>query len=333
MKEAMFYEKFDKKVKCLLCGRECIIPEGERGFCGVRENIKGKLYSLVYSKPCSLAMDPIEKKPFFHFAPGSFCLSIATVGCNLRCLFCQNWEISQAKEIIGEETEPEKVIELARSHGAKGISYTYTEPTIFYEYALDIMKLAKKQGFYNVWVSNGYINPEPIKKMAKYLDGVNVDLKGDDEFYKKVCLSPGIKPVLTALKTFKKYGIWIEVTNLIVPGYNDSEEKVLELVKWIKTNLGLDTPLHFSRFYPSYKMLNVPPTPKETLEKCVKIAEKQGLHYVYLGNVLGHPKESTYCWKCGTKLIERFGFEIVSFKEKCPNCGNKILIKGKKWMK
>lgn len=333
MKEAMFYEKSaGGKVDCRLCARYCKgISDGQTGFCGVRKNVKGKLYSLVYGKACSMAMDPIEKKPLFHFAPGTSCLSIATVGCNFRCLHCQNWEISQPKEITGEDMEPEKVVETAKAQGAKGIAYTYTEPTVFYEYAYDTMKLASKAGLYNVWVSNGYTTPEAIKHASKYLDAVNVDVKGNDEFYKKVCMTPGLQPVHDALLAYKKHGVFLELTTLVIPGYNDSEKEILKMVKWVKDNLGVDVPLHFSAFYPQHKMTDVPATPVKTLEMCYDITRKEGMNWVYLGNVRTE-RESTFCRKCGQAVIERSGYNTIYHGDKCAKCGTSVPVAGKRWI-
>ncbi len=336
MKEADFYQKLkDKKVRCLLCPRKCVIGDGERGFCMVRKNEKGKLYSLNYMRPCSVAVDPIEKKPLFHFAPGTQCVSISTVGCNLACRHCQNWQISREfGEITGEEVPPENYIRLAKDYGSPGFAYTYTEPTIFFEYALEIMKLAKKNGMYNVWVTNGYTSPEAVGKMAKYLDAVNVDIKGNDSFYRKVSMAPqGIKPVLGSLKEYKRQGIWIEVTNLIIPMYNDSEKDIGELVGWVIKNLGKEVPLHFSAFFPSYKLRDAKPTPASALEAAVRIAREKGVKWTYAGNVRGNEHESTFCHKCGTKVIGRNGFEIVSYSDRCPKCGTPVLIKGKEWMR
>ncbi|NIO19714.1 MAG: AmmeMemoRadiSam system radical SAM enzyme [Candidatus Aenigmarchaeota archaeon] len=335
MKEAMFYRKLtDKRVKCDLCPHNCVIPEGGTGFCGVRGNDKGKLYSLVYGLPVSVAVDPIEKKPLFHFAPGTKTLSLSTVGCNLKCKFCQNWEISQEYgEIHGDEMFPEEIIELAKKNNVEGISYTYTEPTVFIEYALDIMKLARKEGLYNMWVSNGYTNLEPIKTISKYLDAINIDLKGDDEFYKKTCSGVGVKPVYDAMKAYKRNDVWIEVTNLIVPTLNDSEEDIGKLVEWIKDNLGEDTPLHFSAFFPQYKVTNLSPTPVSVLENAVNIAKGKGLRWVYAGNVWGNKYESTYCWKCDTLVIKRTGFSVYSMNQKCPKCGEIVRLRGTEWLK
>ena len=333
MMEAMFYEKSaGGKVDCRLCARYCKgISDGNTGFCGVRKNVKGKFYSLVYGKACSMAMDPIEKKPLFHFAPGTSCLSIATVGCNFRCLHCQNWEISQPKEITGEDMEPEKVVETAKAQGAKGIAYTYTEPTVFYEYAYDTMKLASKAGLYNVWVSNGYTAPEAIKHASKYLDAVNVDVKGNDEFYKKVCMTPGLQPVHDALLAYKKHGVFLELTTLVIPGYNDNEKEILKMVKWVRDNLGVDVPLHFSAFYPQHKMTDAPATPVKTLEMCYDIARKEGMNWVYLGNVRTE-RESTFCRKCGQVVIERSGYNTIYHGDKCAKCGTSVPVAGKQWI-
>lgn len=330
--KAVFWKPLTgKKVQCQLCPRFCTIAPGKIGYCRVRQNQKGSLVSLVYSKPCSFNVDPIEKKPLFHFAPGSVCISISTVGCNLGCRHCQNWQISHPDRVFGDEMTPKEVVKYAKDNGLPGIAYTYTEPAVFFEFALDTMKLARKAGLYNVWVSNGYINPEPLKKAAKYLDAVNVDLKGDSGFYKKVCGVPDNKPVLEALKLWKKLGVFLEVTNLLIPGHNDKDSQIKELALWVKKNLGPKTPLHFSRYYPCYK-LKAPPTPENTLERAWELARKAGMLHVYVGNVFGHDKESTYCPKCGEVAIKRTGYHIESVKEKC-RCGEKILLAGKRWMK
>lgn len=286
MKEAEFYEKLGKKkVQCVLCPRKCHVIEGETGFCSVRKNVEGKLHSMVYGKPCAVNIDPIEKKPLYHFRSGTHCLSIGTVGCNLDCSFCQNWDISHPKSVFGDELSPEKVIELCKQQNLPGIAYTYNEPTIWFEYALDTMKLAKKEGLYNVWVSNGYTNPEPAKKISKHLDAINVDLKGDVKFYNKLCGIPNEEPVKKALKIYKKAGVHIEVTNLMIPGFNDKPEQVEKLVSWVVENLGKETPFHFSRFFPHFRMHDTPITPIETLKKAEEIAKKKGIKHVHLGNV------------------------------------------------
>lgn len=336
MKQALFWKPLKGgKVKCELCPRFCQVSKGKAGWCGVRQNQKGKLYSLVYGRACSISADPIEKKPLFHFAPGTKCLSIATVGCNLSCSHCQNWQVSHPPkgEVFGEELSPEDVVSRAKKEGLPGIAYTYTEPTVFFEYALDIMKLARKAGLYNIWVSNGYINPEPLKKAVRYLDAVNVDLKGDREFYKKVCAVPNNTPILEAMKLFKNSGVFLEVTNLMIPRYNDKKMQIRELVNWVKKELGIETPLHFSRFCPSYKMEEVLLTPVKTLDTAWKIAKNAGMKYVYIGNVPGHFKEDTYCPECKELVIKRTGYQIESVKGKCPTCGEKIPLAGQGWMK
>jgi pyruvate formate lyase activating enzyme len=345
MKEALYYEKLKNKlVKCELCPWLCNILPDSRGMCGVRQNMNGKLYSLVYARPCAVHVDPIEKKPLYHFILGARAFSIATIGCNFFCGFCQNWQISKAGagniEKEYDELAPERVVELCKKEKCNIISYTYTEPTIFYEYMFDIAKLAKKQGIKNTIVSNGYINEAPLKELCKYIDGANIDLKGfTDEFYRKVCKGK-LEPVLSTLKTLRQEGVWLEITNLVVPGLNDdfirpesyeSEKKgfsgfkkIEEMCKWISKELGKDVPLHFSRFHPDYKMTDAEPTPIETLEKARKIAEKY-LDYVYIGNVDG--ESNTICPKCESVVIRRNMLSLVEnnlVKGKCFKCGKII---------
>ena len=335
MHEAQFYEKKENKtVQCHICPRNCVIDEGKRGFCLARKNIDGKLYLITYGRPCSIAIDPIEKKPFFHFHPGTRTLSLATVGCNFACDFCQNWMIARGdieKEPETPEVPPEALVDMAIQNEVQGLSYTYTEPTIFYEYAYDTAKLAHEKGLYNTFVSNGYISEEPLKKLSKYLDAMNIDLKAfTDDFYKKVCHAPqGIEPVKQTARNCKKFGVHLEVTNLIIPGYNDKEAELREIAKFVHDDLGAETPLHFSRFYPHYKMKDVPITDVKTLELAQKIAKEEGLEYVYIGNVPAHKGENTYCPKCKELLIERVGFEakINNLRGKrCGNCGKEIAI-------
>lgn len=313
-KQALYYEKLsDNKVHCLLCPRSCVINPGKRGYCGVRKNTGGTLYSLVYAKPCAVHVDPVEKKPLFHFYPGSKAFSIATAGCNLRCIFCQNWEISQAwpDEVVSYDMPPEKVVDSAIENDCKSIAYTYTEPTVFYEYMLDTAKAARARNVKNNMHSCGYINEKPLRELCKYLDAANVDLKGfSDEFYQRI--GDGyLQPVLDSIRILKEEGVWLEITNLIIPTLNDDPELIRKMCRWIKDTVGPDVPVHFSRFYPSHKMRNLPPTPVETLEEAKKIAEEEGLRFVYIGNVPGHPGENTYCPKCRKLLIERVGYHVL----------------------
>ncbi|MCM8809583.1 MAG: AmmeMemoRadiSam system radical SAM enzyme [Candidatus Omnitrophica bacterium] len=329
-KEASFYKKLENKlVQCFLCPKNCIIPPGKYGFCRARKNIDGSLYSMGYSNPCAVAIDPIEKKPFFHFLPGTYTFSIASAGCSLRCKFCQNWEISQ---VTPEETRninlsPEKVVEYAIKYKCPSIAYTYSEPVNFYEYMLDTAKIAKSKGIKNIVHTAGFINPQPLENLCKYLDAVNVDLKGfNNKFYRNICEGE-LEVILNTLKILKKNKIWIEITNLIIPGYNDKPEEIRNMCIWIKKNLGENVPIHFSRFHPRYLMLHVPSTPVETLESAVKIAKDVGLKYVYIGNVENSQYENTYCPKCGKILIKRRGFFVLENNIKngrCNFCKTKI---------
>jgi len=331
MKEAMFYKRLPaEKVQCFLCPRRCVILPGKRGFCRVRENSGGRLMSLVYGQLCSMAVDPIEKKPLFHFAPGSRCLSVCTVGCNLDCQFCQNSDISHPERVFGEDFPPQEIVSHAVRSGVGGIAYTYTEPTIFFEYALDTMKIAKKRGLYNVWVSNGYTNPEPAMQASKYLHSINVDIKGPERFYRKLCNVPNEKAIKDALLVYNDQKVWIEITNLMIPGWNTGRKDTEALCKWVVKNLGEDTPIHFSRFHPSFRMMDAKPTPVRTLEEAEKIARGIGLRWVYIGNVFGHGGESTRCPSCGKMLISRDGLSIRRTILKC-GCGEKVPIAGRKW--
>ncbi|MDP3731695.1 MAG: AmmeMemoRadiSam system radical SAM enzyme [Candidatus Omnitrophota bacterium] len=330
LKEASFYEKLKNKfVQCQLCPRKCIIPDGKRGFCGVRENRDGILYVLSYAKPVAIHIDPIEKKPLFHFLPASTAFSIATAGCNLRCKFCQNWEISQRKPEEVEYTylEPADLIKKVKASGSPTIAYTYTEPTIFYEYMLETAKLAKAQGIKNIMHSCGYINEEPLRQLAKYLDAANIDLKGfSDDYYVKM-VEASLGPVLKTLKILKEEGVHLEITNLVISGYNDDLALINKMCLWIKENLGSDTPLHFSRAFPMYKLTSINPTPIQTLERARQIALDCGLKYVYIGNVGGNPAENTYCPKCKKVVIRRVGYTILENNlenGKCKSCGEKI---------
>jgi pyruvate formate lyase activating enzyme len=329
-REAMFYEKQgDNRVKCRLCCHYCTILPGKRGLCHVRENRDGTLYSLVYGKVVARNIDPIEKKPLFHFHPGSRSYSIATVGCNFRCLHCQNYDISEypsmRPDIPGMDMTPETVVLEAERAGCKSISYTYTEPTVFMEFALDCARLARERGIFNVFVSNGYTSPEGIRAIAPYLDANNIDLKGDDEFYKKVT-GARLQPVLDTIKLMKELGVWVEITTLIIPDYNDSDEFLKWAAEFIRS-VDPGIPWHVTQFHPTHKLRDKHRTPVSTLRKARAIGLSSGLRYVYEGNVPGEGGENTYCYSCGTPLVERMGFYLkgVDIKDsKCPSCGAKI---------
>jgi len=331
MKEAMFYEKLgDGVVKCNLCSHRCRITDSKRGICAVRENRNGTLYSLVYGKVVSRAVDPIEKKPLFHFLPGSRAYSIATVGCNFRCLNCQNFEISQMpkdrKVILGQDVSPEEIVVAAKRNNCESIAYTYTEPTIFFEYAYDTAKLASKEGIRNVFVTNGYITEEALLEIKPNLDAANIDLKSfSDDFYRKVC-GARLNPVLDAIRLHRSLGIWIEITTLIIPTLNDSEDNLRKIAEFIK-DVGEEIPWHISQFYPAYKLLELPRTPISTLRRAREIGLEAGLRYVYEGNVPGELGENTYCYKCGKALIRRYGYQILENRIKnsaCSYCDAKI---------
>ena len=333
MHKALLYKELeDNKVHCFLCQFHCNISPGKRGVCGVRENRDGTLYTLVYDRIISRSVDPIEKKPLFNFLPGTKSYSIATVGCNFRCLHCQNFDISQMPRerngsIIGEHATPEDIVHDAGSQGCASISYTYTEPTIFFELAYDTARLAREEGIKNVFVSNGYMTREMLDMMDGFLDGINVDLKAfTEEHYKKVC-GAKLSGVLDSLKYIKKLGIWLEVTTLVIPGYNDSDESFKNIADFIKNDLGEETPWHVTAFYPTYKLLDAPRTPVSTLRRAMKIGQEAGLRYVYEGNVPGEGGENTCCYNCGELLIERFGYTITKNTIKdsaCPKCGSAI---------
>ena len=317
------------KVQCQLCPKNCIIDNGQSGNCHVRINIDGTLRAITYGFPCSINIDPIEKKPLFHFLPSSTALSLATAGCNLHCLFCQNWEISQGapSDVQAFKAEPEKIIELAQKYKSPSIAYTYSDPVVFYEYTLDTSKLARSINIKNVLVTAGYINEEPLKQLLEYTDAANIDLKGiTDDFYQEIC-SATLKPVLNALVLTKAAGVHLEVTNLIVPTLNDKPQQIRELVRWIRDNLGTDTPLHFSRFFPLYKLTHLVPTSEQTLTEARQIALEEGMEYVYIGNIASKEGQNTYCPKCKKLLIERSGYTILQNRLKdgtCPYCGKKI---------
>jgi len=333
MKEGYLYQKFEeKKVRCLNCNHYCLLGNGNRGVCGVRKNIDGKLFSLTYGKAVAVQIDPIEKKPFFHFLPASYSLSIATVGCNLKCKNCQNWNISQqAKEsetIPGENMSPEEIVALALKNSIPSISYTYTEPTVFLEYAMDTMKLAKESGLKNTWVTNGYLSPETLEIISPYLDAANIDLKSfSDDFYINNC-GARLQPVLDSLIKMKKNNIWVEITTLSIPGLSDTKKMFEDIATFIKKEMGSETPWHISRFSGdiSWRLKDFPDTPLETLEMAYKIGKKAGLKYVYTGNAPNIPSEDTFCYNCNALAIDRTGYLVKRYDEagKCPKCGAEL---------
>lgn len=327
MKEASYYESLEnKKILCNLCPHHCIISAGKTGICKVRKNIDGTLYSLVYAKPITQSADPIEKKPLFHFHPGSKSFSIATVGCNMHCLHCQNADISQVKKDIfpTEKVSAEEIVNAAKKSGSKSIAYTYTEPTIYYEYAYDIAIKAHEKDLKNVFVTNGYIEKEPLEKIAPFLDAANIDLKGmTEDFYTNIC-GAKLQPVLDAIKHYYDLGIWIEITTLIIPDYNDDTDTLTKIAEFI-ANLDVSIPWHVTGFYPTYKLTDATPTPVSTLQRAVEIGKKAGLLYIYQGN--RGAGENTFCPQCGKELITRSGFFVsknLTEKGKCPSCNASI---------
>lgn len=314
---------------CELCPKECRIAEGFSGDCRSRMVVDGELRAVTYGRPCSMHIDPMEKKPLFHFLPGTPILSIATAGCNLHCKNCQNWTISQAapQDIRNVRFPPERVVAVAARQGCLSIAYTYTEPVIFYEYVLDTSTRAHEKGLRNVMVTAGYINRKPLEKLCTVIDASNTDLKAfSDTFYRDVC-DGRLRPVLDSLVTMKEQGVWLEVTNLVIPTFNDDPDMIRKMCRWLLVNLGEDTPIHFSRFHPMFKIRNLPPTPVESLMTAREIALETGLHYVYVGNVLGTEAENTYCPRDGTLLIKRMGFSIMENNLRdgaCPKCAEKI---------
>lgn len=330
MKEAMLYTpNKDGSVQCGLCRRSCRIAEGQRGFCHVRENRGGKLYSLAYGKAIAVNVDPIEKKPFYHFLPGADCFSFSTVGCNFRCKFCQNSEISQVAggRIFGEEWSPERIVDYCSANGVPGIAYTYTEPTIFMEYALDTAKLAHREGIFNVFVTNGYMSDAAIGEMKGRIDAARIDLKGfTDKVYKDLCGGVELEGVLASIKGLHKV-MHVEVINLVIPGYNDSDDDLRAVANWC-AKLDKDIPLHFIGFYPAYMMTDTPRTKLETLLRAREIALEEGVKFAYSGNRMDEASESTYCPKCGEVVVRRNGFSVLENRvkgyNKCPDCGEEL---------
>jgi pyruvate formate lyase activating enzyme len=324
--EAKFYEKLPyRKIKCKLCPRECVIDDRERGYCGVRENRGGTYYSLVHSRVCTAHADPIEKKPLFHFYPGTMAFSIATAGCNVNCKMCQNWEISQVRpeQVRNIYMPPLELAALAKQYECVSIAYTYSEPVVFYEYVRDAAAAGHERGVRSVVITGGYIQQDPLKEWCQAVDAIKVDLKAfSEKFYKEV-VNGEIKPVLETLVTIRKQGTWSEIVYLVIPTLNDRDQEFQALARWVSSELGPDVPVHFTRFHPEYLLTNLPPTPLETLERAKSIADAEGLHYVYIGNVPGHPAESTYCPRCRRVIIKRTGFIIEQVhmkKGKCAYC-------------
>jgi len=329
-REAMYYTRLDRnRVQCDLCYRSCIINQGRRGFCRNRENRQGILYTVVHGRPSAVHTDPIEKEPQHHMLPGTNMLSLGTAGCNFRCLHCHNWQLSQRSiEEIGRyyDHPPQEVVNMAKELGVPTISATYNEPTVFYEYLLDYARIAKKEGLRILWHSNGYMQPEPLKELLKYTDAVTVDLKGFSRLAYENS-SAELKPVLTTLQIIKEAGIWLEIVNLVIPAINDSTQETRGMCEWIRDNLSPEVPLHFSRFFPNYKLTNLSPTPIETLERAYKTAQQVGLHYVTLGNVPGHKYNSTFCPQCRKILIRRMHFQVMEnniINGRCASCEHNI---------
>lgn len=326
--EARFYKRLaDGSINCLLCFRQCVIPAKQRGFCRNRENRNGRLYSLVYGRPAAIQLDPIEKEPMFHNLPGTDILCIGTASCNFRCRFCHNWHLSQStpEELASRsmDASPEDIVRLARQRKA-GLSFTYNEPTVFYEFMFDIARKGRESGLNTIFHTNGGMQAEPLKALLKHMRGVTVDVKGfTADYYKDVSFAE-MKPVLDTLKIIKEEGKWLEIVNLVIPALNDDMKNIREMCIWIKKNLGEDVPLHFIRFFPSYKMNNLPPTPIKTLENARDAATKEGMKFVYVGNVPGHTHNSTFCPACKKKIISRVHFSVIDLDVKggkCKHCG------------
>ena len=328
--EARFYDKLPyKKIKCKLCPRECVIDDRERGYCGVRENRGGTYYSLVHSRVCAAHVDPIEKKPLFHFLPGSMAFSVATAGCNVNCKMCQNWDISQSRpeQVTSTFISPQNLADLAGRNQCPSIAYTYSEPVVFCEYVLDSAEAGRAAGVKSVVISGGYVQEEPLKQLCRRVDAIKIDVKAfTDKFYKEI-VNGDLKAVLNTLVSIRKSGVWNEVVYLVIPTLNDSDDEFRGLARWMKAELGPDVPLHFSQFHPEYLLKNLPVTPVPTLERAKAICDAEGLHYVYIGNVPGHPAEGTWCPKCRRVVVERAGFTVRALhldKGKCHFCHQAI---------
>jgi pyruvate formate lyase activating enzyme len=329
--EARFYEKLpNRKIKCKLCPRECNVGDKERGYCGVRENRGGIYYTLVHSRVCASHVDPIEKKPLFHYLPGTVAFSIATAGCNVNCKFCQNWEISQSRpeQIPADYAPPQRIAAMARQNNCPTIAYTYSEPVVFAEYLMDTADAGHEAGIRSIVVSNGYMQQDALKQAYGKMDAVKIDVKSFNESYYAKVVTGQLKPVLDTLVTLRKMSKWTEIVYLVVPTLNDSETEFRGLAQWIKANLGPDVPLHFTQFHPEYLLKNLPITPVPTLERAKAIADAEGLHYVYIGNVPGHPAQNTYCPQCRKMVVERAGFTansvLIRKDGTCPFCRHLI---------
>ena len=328
--EAKYYRPTGPHIQCTLCPIFCVIPDGEAGVCRIRINRGRKLYTMVYGQPCSVAFHPMEQGPIFHAFPGSQCLGIATAGCNLRCKYCQNWQMSQfsAEETDNYDLPPERVVRLAQENRCKAVVFAYTEPVIFYEYALDTAKAARAKGLKTVLVTAGYIDVQPLRDLCSYMDVIRIDLKGfSKKFYSDV-VGGTLQPVLTAIKAAHEQDAWLEIVDPLVPGFNDSPEEIREMCNWMLENLGADVPLHFLKFFPAYKMRNFPPTSEKVLSRSRQIAMDVGLKYVYVGNLPGHEGENTFCPNCGKRLIARVGYLGITENNisgsKCKFCGYPI---------
>lgn len=327
-REAEWYERSGALIRCRLCPHECILGENDRGFCRTRVVKGGKLHTIAYGNPCAVHLDPMEKKPLYHFLPGTPILSIATAGCNLRCINCQNWEISQSRpeDVTSEDWMPEALVEHVAAEAIAAIAYTYSEPMIFYEYVKDAARLARERAIRNVLVTAGYISEKPLRELCRVVDAANVDLKGfNDRFYKKVTGSK-LAPVLRSLEIMREEGVWLEVTRLVVPGHSDDMDDFRAMCDWLARALGPDTPLHISRFHPAYKLKQLPPTPVETLDRAHAAAREAGLLYVYVGNVPERSNQDTTCPRCGRKVLRRRGYTITGNlidRGRCP-CGEEI---------
>jgi pyruvate formate lyase activating enzyme len=328
-KEAMFQEETARGIMCRICPNECVLKEGEISKCNNRKVYRSKLYTMAYGNPCSVAIDPVEKKPLFHFFPGSRAFSIATAGCNLVCLNCQNWTISQTSpdKTRNIELMPARVVDECEKSGCRSIAYTYSEPNTFYEYAFDTAAIARQRGIKNIFKSNGYIYPEPLKKLCTVLDAANIDLKAITESTYLKLSGAKLQPVLDSLKVYRDSGVWLEITNLVIPNYTDKPDEIRQMCKWLAANGFTNTPIHFSRFYPMYKLEQLPPTPVDLLANAALIAAEEGLRYVYTGNVPGNEQANTKCPSCGNIAVARKGFTVLSntLKEgNCSSCGKKV---------